>query len=445
MVSTKNIRACVKGMTAWGLVCGAGAVAGGCSGSMFGGAEPAAPVTAKPVASAAPARTGGARSMDAVAMEAGVWDRPVARRGDMIVGNGEEPPSSATATGPGVQGMALDVMESLAQVSYAKQGSDFDPSLSRDGQFLVFASTQHRPTADIYVKNVNGRTVTQLTADPAQDVMPSVSPDGQRVAFSSNRSGSWDVYVMSITGGQAVQVTSDPSQELHPSWSPDGTKLVYCKLGQVSGRWEMWMTNIDQAQASEFIGYGLFPSWCPVSGTGDNGRDKIVFQRSRERGDRAFSVWTIDYKPGDASSPTEIASSATSACINPTWSPDGQWIVYASVPFSVEQTTSGMARPTMADLWMCSLDGSGRVNLTTGRSVNLMPAWGADSRIYFVSDRGGTENVWSIGTEKAILAATGGNARPTHGMPATETAGAHEGEGGALTTVPEGNTEHGGH
>jgi Tol biopolymer transport system component len=55
---------------------------------------------------------------------------------------------------------------------------------------------------------------------------------------------------------------------------------------------------------------------------------------------------------------------------------------------------------------MASIDGTSRVNLTAGRSLNLMPTWGPDNRIYFVSNRGGLDNIWSIGTEKA-LAATG--------------------------------------
>lgn len=438
----------------------AGLLLGACSETQV--AEPApAPMPAAPssnTASNTVPNSAGASNLDFAAMEIpSVF--PVAGN-DPVVGNPGNPPSSFAPAGNNLPGMALDVMESLAQVTFAKQGSDFDPSISHDGNLVVFASTQHRPTADIYIKSVNGRTVTQLTADPAQDVMPSLSPDGSRVAFASNRSGSWDIYVMSVTGGQAVQVTNDPAQELHPSWSPDGSSIVYSRLGQVSGRWEMWVTNVDQPMAAEFIGYGLFPTWCPVAGTGENGRDKIVYQRSRERGDRAFSVWTVDYKPGDASSPTEIASNAAAACINPTWSPDGNWIVFASVPFSGNQPVSH-SRPGVADLWMCAIDGSGRVNLTTGHSVNLMPSWGADSRIYFVSDRGGIENIWSIGTEKALLAATGGHPAPVENAartqprtqphaqprPQPQTARGHAAtkKPAELSTVPDSHTENPGH
>lgn len=322
--------------------------------------------------------------------------------------------SSAMVTPPPV---ADDSTEGLAHVTFAPEGADFDPSVSRDGQFMVFASTQHRPTADIYYKSTGGRTVTQLTSDPANDVMPCISPDGQRVAFASSRSGNWDVYVMSITGGQAVQVTSDPAHELHPTWSPDGKHLAFCRMGQMSGRWEMWVCDASGGGASEFIGFGLFPQWCPVAKTGGDGRDKILFQRSRERGDHAFAVWTIDYKPGDASSPTEIVAGSGSAMINACWSPDGARIVYSVIDNAADLSAGATARGPrlpMSNLWMTSVDGSQRVSLTAGRFMNLMPCWGADNRIYFVSDRTGTPNVWSIGTDKAITAATGNKVNRTN-------------------------------
>lgn len=309
----------------------------------------------------------------------------------------------------------VDTLEGLTPATFAVEGADFDPRLTPDGKHLVFSSTQHRPTSDIYIKPVGSRTVTQLTADPANDVMPAVSPDGQRVAFCSDRNGSWQVFVMSIRGGRAVQLTSERTHDLHPSWSPDGKRLVFSRLGEVSGRWELWVVNVEQPASAEFIGYGIFPEWCPTPATGFAGSDRILFQRGRERGDRAFGLWTIDYKPGDASTPTEVVRAERGqAAINPAWSPDGQWIAYATVP----ATESG--RPRAADLWITGVDGAGKVNLTSGRFANLMPCWGRDGRVYFVSDRSGSEAIWSVGTERALAAirGVGNEARPVATAPA---------------------------
>lgn len=302
-----------------------------------------------------------------------------------------------------------------ARVSFSEEGADFDPCVSRDGTQIVFASTQHRTTADLYIKRVNSKTVTQLTNGGSDNVMPDISPDGQRIAFATNRNGSWDIFVMPITGGQAVQISTDPTDELHPSWSPDGRSLVFCKLGETSGRWEMWVADVQNPSAPSFIGYGLFPRWCPVAQTGTDGADKILFQLSRERGNRSFGLWTLDYGNGVASNPTEVASEPSKAFINPTWSPDGQWICYAEIPANMKETPENSGQsgsttsrlPAMASLWMIGADGTGKVNLVGGGGASLMPTWSHDGTIFFVSNRGGSENIWSLNSAGAIKAARG--------------------------------------
>src|SRR5262245_18589773 len=311
---------------------------------------------------------------------------------------------ASTAQPAKASGESEPATTNVARVTFAEEGADFDPCVSRDGTRLVFASTQHRETSDIYVKRTDSRVVTQLTNDPAEDSMPSISPDGQWVAFASNRSGNWDVYVMPITGAKAVQVTSDAADEIHPSWSPDGKRLVFCRAGEASGRWEMWVTELSNSAVASFIGFGLFPQWSPIAATGVDASDKILFQLSRERGKRSFGLWTIDYANGSASNATQIASSAETALINPTWSPDGRWVVYAEIPAD-EADLDPKVRPSSATLWMVSLEGEARVRLTTGSEVNLAPAWGGNNRLFYVSDRTGKDNIWSLDLTPAIRAA----------------------------------------
>jgi TolB protein len=298
---------------------------------------------------------------------------------------------------PTLQEIEIDAEDNLTRVTYSPVGGDFDPHMSPNGKFLVYSSTQHRPTSDIYVKSIEGRSVTQLTADPAQDIMPVFSPDGQRIAFASDRSGSWDIYVMSIAGGQPLQVTSDASHELHATWSPDGSMLAYSRLSTQTGRWELWVADMNNAGVRKFIGYGLFPEWSPNPAV-----PKISFQRARERDSRLFSIWTIDFIDGEGVNATEVASSANAALINPTWSPDASHIVFAATVDSADDGTSDM--PEIADLWMIEHDGSNRVNLTDGRFACLMPTWGADGKIYFVANREGVDNIWSIGPTRGLLA-----------------------------------------
>ena len=294
-----------------------------------------------------------------------------------------------TAAGP------WDGSSNVAQVTFATEGACSDPDISRDGSRLVFASTQHSTTADIYFTPVPGRTLTQLTTDPADDIMPALHPSGRKIAFASNRAGNWDIYVMSTDGGQPMKVTDEPEHELHPSWSPDGRHLIFCKLGGRSGRWEMWVVDTDNPGVRRFLDYGLFPQWCP-----DVARSKILFQRARQRGSRFFSIWTVDYINGDAVHPTEIVSAGNAAMINPSWSPDGSRVIFVTVVQPDEGDDESIAQ---SDVWLVNIDGSGRTNLTNGRYANYQPVWGADGRVFFVSDRTGVDNIWSVSTARAMV------------------------------------------
>lgn len=316
----------------------------------------------------------------------------------------------------------------LAQISFSVEGADFDPDVSPDGRYITFASTQHSLTSDIFIKPVDSRVITRLTKSEGNDVMPKFSPDGNRVAFSSNRSGNWDLFVMPTTGGKAVQITTESSHELHPTWSPDGKFLAFSRLGEVSGKWEIWVTDVGNPGVSKFLTYGLFPQWSPVAGNSANGKgDRILFQQSKERGDRAFTVWSLDFTGFNASNLTQVASSPYAACINPAWSRDGKWITFATVPNPTQWAQMEETRPSSAQLWMVAQDGTALVELTDDNAVNLMPSWGPDNQIFYISDRGGVDNIWSMSANNAILAATGVD--PTTDDPT--------GQGPAYTGVPD--------
>ncbi|MGN6506672.1 MAG: TolB family protein [Tepidisphaeraceae bacterium] len=274
------------------------------------------------------------------------------------------------------------------QHTFVDEGYDAEPNVSADGRDIVFSSTRNSETTDIYMQHTNGQAVTQLTSDVADDAFPCFSPDGQKIAFASNRSGSWDIYTMDRTGKNITQITSGPTHDMHPSFSPDGTRIAYCSLNG-RGQWELWIVNLQTSERRQ-IGYGLFPNWSP-----DKSHDVIAFQRARNRGGRWFSVWTCDLVDGEARSITEVAVSTNAAAVSPSWSPDGSKLAFATIvsPNAVDAHGKSTGQQ---DIWTINADGTGRHRLTDGRGINTSPFWAKDGRIYFVSDRSGKECVWSV-------------------------------------------------
>ena len=79
---------------------------------------------------------------------------------------------------------------------------------------------------------------------------------------------------------------------------------------------------------------------------------------------------------------------------NPVWSPNGRWIAYATANRSTESRAFG-APEEADDIWIVKPDGTYDMRLTDDLSAEWWPAWGRD-RVFFVSNRGGTPNVWSL-------------------------------------------------
>ncbi|HEX5242086.1 MAG TPA: hypothetical protein VFW23_02405 [Tepidisphaeraceae bacterium] len=273
------------------------------------------------------------------------------------------------------------------QHTFTDEGYDSDITVDPTGKWIAFSSTRHSEHPSIYLQRVNGTTVTQLTSD-SDDDYPAFSPDGKQIAFSSTRAGLWQIYTMDVDGRNVVQVTSGTSQCIHPSFSPDGSRLVFSSLGSRSGQWELWTVNLQTGER-RMIGYGLFPVWSP-----DRNVDRIAFQRARQRGSRWFSVWTLDLIDGEARRLTEIAVSSNAAIISPTWSPDGKRLAFTTVLSPTHASGANLHGQT--DIWTIDADGINRQRLTDGRGTNLTPCWGSDNRIFFISDRGGAECVWSV-------------------------------------------------
>ena len=112
-------------------------------------------------------------------------------------------------------------------------GANF-PSWSPDGKKITFQSFPP-PRRDVFVLDLQTLELTNLTNnpnDPADDAWddyrPDWSPDGRRIAFTSNRSGNPEIYVMNADGSDPVRLTfSNGASSVAPDWSPNGQQIVF--------------------------------------------------------------------------------------------------------------------------------------------------------------------------------------------------------------------------
>ena len=76
--------------------------------------------------------------------------------------------------------------------------------------------------------NADGSNPVNLTNNPAYDGQPAWSPDGTRIAFTSDRDGRLGIYVMNADGSNPAHLTNNPaSRDSDPAWSPDGKRIAF--------------------------------------------------------------------------------------------------------------------------------------------------------------------------------------------------------------------------
>jgi Tol biopolymer transport system component len=150
----------------------------------------------------------------------------------------------------------------------------------------------------------------RITSERAYTEFVDVSPDGRRLAISSDRRGNQDLWVLPATGGEMTPLTTDPTPDWAPRWSPDGTQLVFYSYR--GGNRDIWVMPASGGPARQLTfdpAFDWFPTWSPT------GNGEIAFQslRGGETG-----VWTMSTAGGQ---PRRIATGAGIS-----WSPDGRWL-----------------------------------------------------------------------------------------------------------------------
>ena len=126
---------------------------------------------------------------------------------------------------------------SLIVVSSA---SDEEPDWSPDGKRIAFDSGRNGNN-DIFIIDIKGKNLQQLTNSPAKEDHASWSPDGKRIAYQHEWQGNTDVYVMNADGSNKTRLTTHAARDGWPDWSPDGSLIVFSS--ERDGQREIYVMN----------------------------------------------------------------------------------------------------------------------------------------------------------------------------------------------------------
>lgn len=139
----------------------------------------------------------------------------------------------------------LDLNNNKRVLTSYRPGVNSGAVFSKDGKFLFLGMSMGSGASDIYKINMKGEIETRLTNGPAGaiNVEPTLSPDGTKVAFSSERGGRPMIYVMNTDGSNVKRLTFQGKYNASPSWSPDGKKIAFA--GQDGANFDIYVMNAD--------------------------------------------------------------------------------------------------------------------------------------------------------------------------------------------------------
>ena len=253
----------------------------------------------------------------------------------------------------------LDIDGSNLRQLTDQEGPDFDPAWSPDGVEIVYSSRASlRDDAEIWVMKADGSDKRQITENDADDIDPSWSPGGEWIAFSSNRTGTHEIYLMRTDGSGVQQVTDTELDAQTPRWSPDGTRIGYhVGVFNQTATSDLYVIDSNGENITRLTENNTIDQWIAWSPNGG----QIAFSSGRDREPGQRAIYLLDDRGRTATQLTEGQIHDD----DPAWSPDGSRIAF----------DSNRANRSVYDLYVIEIASGLVQRLTEGAGDNVAPAW----------------------------------------------------------------------
>ena len=278
-----------------------------------------------------------------------------------------------------------------------------------DATHIAFTS-RRTGNSDIYIMDLEGKNIRNLTDHPAWDFAPTFSPNGRWMAYVADR----DIYLMNLATKRRHRLTEGRS----PDWSPDGESIVF--TSNRSGQANIYKVDVNGEEVQQLTNEGSNgdPSWSPdgESIIFNSNRDHGIFlsiyvmtadgRRQRRLADGSSPVWSPDGKQiayilGIAGSGVYVmnAEGKNSRRLtpentwseNPAWSPDGQWIAYET---ELENPWGNQNRDS--NIHLISPIGDKSRRLTDHPARDGFPAWVPEGFLSVSPTRNTQTTLWGM-------------------------------------------------
>lgn len=267
----------------------------------------------------------------------------------------------------------------------------FSPLISQArGSILYYA--QGEDSYEIFTISLANRARTQLTSDLMSDSYPQPSPNGEWLAFQTNRDGNFEIYVMNGVGGRVSRLTFNDVWDRLPAWNPDSQHVIFSSDTGDDENFDLVEVNINTREVREVFSNGQRNSHARYSPDGRY----IIFTSGENRNASTWEILRLDTQTGEVLALTDNEVRDESA----QFSSDGQFIIY------VTEGEGGAAIGRMR------LDGSEKQVLYDSSGWDSSPTYSpADDYIVFTSDLTGRDELYIMlanGTEVQRLTDEGG-------------------------------------